>query len=156
MTYFTYGTPSKLNCKMNNDPSIDEPTLDFKQPPRHSRRRMVMGIGLIVVVLGSGWIANKYRLERNRQAKIVLDREQRILRQANAGKIDEVDLTHNVHPLDEVLLLARKSLRHINEDIKDYTAILQRQERIGDVLLPPSKLAVKIRNVRQNQPLSIQ
>ncbi len=140
---------------MNTDPQIDESTLEFIQPRRHSRRRMVMWISLIGVGLGMGWIANELRLEQNRQEEITSDREQRRQRLNQSGKMDEVDLTANVHPLDRVLLLARKSLHHINEDIKDYTAILQRQERIGDVLLPPSKLAVKVRNVRPQQPLSI-
>ena len=135
---------------MKTDPPIDDPMLDFSESPRHSRRRMVMwiliiGVVLGIVGLGTGWIVNEIRIEQNRQEEITSDREQREQRLKQSGNVDEVDLTANVHPLDQVLLLARQSLRHINEDIKDYTATLHRQERIGDVLLPPSKLAVKIR-----------
>ncbi len=52
----------------------------------------------------------------------------------------------NAHPLDPALQIARDSLRHIRENIVDYTAIMIKKERIGNTLGDYEYMAAKVRN----------
>ncbi len=55
------------------------------------------------------------------------------------------------HPLDPALDLARKVMANIQKNVKDYTCIIIKQERIGGQLLGPDFIETKIRR----QPLSV-
>ena len=55
------------------------------------------------------------------------------------------------HPLAPALRIAQASLAHINKDIKDYSCVLVKQERIDDELIPKEHIFLKIRH----EPLSI-
>lgn len=50
------------------------------------------------------------------------------------------------HPLDPALQMARDSLKHIRENIADYTAIMIKKERIGNTLGEYEYMATKVRN----------
>ncbi len=50
------------------------------------------------------------------------------------------------HPLDPALQIARDSLKHIRENIVDYTAIMAKRERIGNDLGEYEYMATKVRN----------
>lgn len=50
------------------------------------------------------------------------------------------------HPLDPALKIADSSLHHIQADIKDYTCIMTKQERLGDKLGEVQKIFCKVRN----------
>ncbi|MCC6508793.1 MAG: DUF1571 domain-containing protein [Pirellulaceae bacterium] len=50
------------------------------------------------------------------------------------------------HPLDPALQIARDSLKHIRENIVDYTAIMIKRERIGNTLGEYEYMAAKVRN----------
>ncbi len=59
-----------------------------------------------------------------------------------AGRVDP----NAAHPLDPALQIARDSLKHIRENIVDYTAIMIKKERIGNTLGEYEYMAAKVRN----------
>ena len=120
-----------------------------------SRAKKISLLVLVVVVISGGWFANNIRIERNRQAQREADERKRDQHTKNVKPISDAELTKNEHPMDSVLLLARDSLKHINETITDYTATLTRQERIGEVLTEKNTIHAKIRNEFENQPMSV-
>lgn len=74
-------------------------------------------------------------------------------------KAELADPAANAHPLDRAVEMARSGLQNMQNNIADYTAILVRRERVGDVLGEPNYIKIKIRNARvideQNVPFSI-
>jgi len=120
-----------------------------------SRAKKISLLVLVVVVISGGWFANNLRMERNRQVQREADDRKRDQHIKNVKPISDTELTKNEHPMDSVLLIARDSLKHINETITDYTATLTRQERIGEVLTEKNTIHAKIRNEFENQPLSV-
>lgn len=50
------------------------------------------------------------------------------------------------HPLDPALQVARLGLQRIKDEVRDYTALLIKQERIDGVLLPEEAMRVKVRH----------
>ncbi|MCO8122797.1 DUF1571 domain-containing protein [Stieleria sp. TO1_6] len=63
-------------------------------------------------------------------------------------------------PLDDALQRARRSLAHCKESVTDYTALLIKRERVGDVLGPHEYMTAKIRCRKLDgdqviQPLSV-
>lgn len=123
--------------------------------PKMSRAKKISLLVLVVVAISGGWFANNLRIERNRQEQRIADERKRDQHIKNVKPISDAELTKNEHPMDSVLLLARESLKHINETITDYTATLTRQERIGDVLTEKNTIQAKIRNELENQPMSV-
>ena len=123
--------------------------------PKMSRTKKISLLVLVVVVVSGGWFANNLHIERNRQAQLIENKRKLDQQIQNVKQISDVELTKNEHPMDPVLLLARKSLNHISETITDYTATLTRQERIGDILTEKNTSRAKIRNELKNQPLSV-
>lgn len=101
---------------------------------------------LIIAITASGWL---YIRESTRQA----DRRQ-ILDQPQEN-IEEADQTDDTHPLDPVLKIAYQSIKQMEENLVDYTAVLSRRERVGEQEMPPSSMEVKIRNPRNDQAFSI-
>ena len=100
----------------------------------------------IIAITASGWL---YIRESTRQAdrRQVLDQPQE--------DIEEADQTDDTHPLDPVLKIAYQSIRQMEENLVDYTAVLSRRERIGEQEMTPSSMEVKIRNPRNDQAFSI-
>jgi hypothetical protein len=74
---------------------------------------------------------------------------------------NDASLLSNVpHPLDPAIQLAHQSLSSIRADLKDYTAVLVKRERIGEELGEHEFMFLKVRNrkVQNNQiavPLSV-
>ena len=50
------------------------------------------------------------------------------------------------HPLDDALEIARRGLRDIRANVRDYTAIMVKRERIGGELQKPEYMQVKVRS----------
>jgi hypothetical protein len=60
------------------------------------------------------------------------------------------------HPLDPAIQLAHQSLAFVRNEIRDYTAVLVKRERIGDELGEHEFMFVKIRNRKfQNNQLTV-
>ena len=57
-------------------------------------------------------------------------------------------LQNGEHPLDAALEIARDGLRHIDANVRDYTATLIKRERVSGELLEYQSLDVKIRHRR--------
>lgn len=55
------------------------------------------------------------------------------------------------HPLEPALQIARKTLEHIERDIKDYTCMMAKRERVGGKLLEQEIMFLKVRH----QPFSV-
>ncbi len=71
----------------------------------------------------------------------------------NAANSNDVIAANNQdnlkqHPLIPAMQIAAKGLRHIRENVKDYTATLVKRERINGELLPHEYAFVKVRNRR--------
>ena len=62
-----------------------------------------------------------------------------------------VEAAAGQHPLDACLAVADKVLAHLKKDVKDYTCVIVKQERIDGQLNPPEYMACKIRQ----QPLGV-
>jgi hypothetical protein len=71
-----------------------------------------------------------------------------ILKGGITDLLNEHPLEAAVHPLDPLLLVARKGLELLRESLRDYTATLERQERVGDQLMPTETITLKIRQAR--------
>lgn len=52
------------------------------------------------------------------------------------------------HPLDRAIQIAEDGLRHMQENIHDYTAVLVKRERVQNRLGEPAYMRIKIRNPR--------
>jgi hypothetical protein len=67
-------------------------------------------------------------------------------------RVSKADVDQNAslrrHPLDPALDLARDGLRNIRENIRDYTCVMVKRERIGDTLYDHEYMFAKIRNER--------
>ena len=50
------------------------------------------------------------------------------------------------HPMDPAIEVARLGLNYSRDHIKDYTAVLHKQERIGSKLMPKEVIEIKIRH----------
>ena len=64
------------------------------------------------------------------------------------------------HPLDPALQIARDSLKHVRDNVVDYTAIMIKKERIGNTLGEYEYMAAKVRNRKVHegqikQPFSV-
>ncbi len=67
-----------------------------------------------------------------------------VYREANA-KVEH-PATAKDHPFDRALARAYDGLRNIRQNIRDYSATMIKQERIGDTLRDPEYMFAKIRN----------
>ena len=77
----------------------------------------------------------------------------RVIPEATAAAAPPIDLTQrpNEHPLMPALRFAQESLVKIDQDIKDYQAILYKQERIDGELQETEVAFIKVRH----QPFSV-
>lgn len=53
------------------------------------------------------------------------------------------------NPLDPLLLVAEKGLEELRETLVDYTATIERQERVGGKLMPTETINLKIRQAQE-------
>ena len=131
----------------NKSRSDDLPTTEpAKARAFHFSIKKTLLFILIIAITASGWL---YIRESTRQA----DRRQ-ILDQPQEN-IEEADQTDDTHPLDPVLKIAYQSIKQMEENLVDYTAVLSRRERVGEQEMPPSSMEVKIRNPRNDQAFSL-
>jgi len=79
----------------------------------------------------------------------------------NAGKSKKIAPipVKKGHSLDPAIEFAHQRLRYLNENIRDYTGVIIKQERIGGKLLPAEYMRFKVRNRREENgvktPLSV-
>jgi hypothetical protein len=55
-------------------------------------------------------------------------------------------LDQGEHPLDPVLAVARRGLQRIQTDIRDYTALMVKQERVNGTLMNEETIRIKVRH----------
>jgi len=59
--------------------------------------------------------------------------------------LNEHPIESAAHPLDPLLLIAQRGLEQLRGSLRDYTATLERQERVNEQLLPAETITLKIR-----------
>lgn len=59
--------------------------------------------------------------------------------------LNEYPIETAKHPLDPLLLIAQRGLDNLRASLRDYSATLERQERVDDQLLPVETISLKIR-----------
>lgn len=62
--------------------------------------------------------------------------------------LNEHPIDSAAHSLDPLLLIAQRGLEELRGTLRDYTATLERQERVDDQLLPAETITLKIRQAR--------
>lgn len=68
-----------------------------------------------------------------------------------AGSTAIAPATTQPHPLDPALQFAEEKLLQLRENIKDYQAIMIKQERVNGELLPAEYMSIKVRNRRDTE-----
>jgi hypothetical protein len=58
---------------------------------------------------------------------------------------------HESHPIDAAMAMAQEGLRHIREDVRDYTATVIKRERIAGKVGDPVYMQIKIRHEQKEQ-----
>ena len=128
--------------------SITNQTEEGVDPPRRrftSKQIIICLVALVIVF--AGW---RLVTERNRQQQLLSELETPV-----NEDIEQANQTDHTHPLDPILEIAYQSIKKIEAEVVDYTAELARKERIGEQLMPPSRMQLKIRNPRKDQAFSI-
>jgi hypothetical protein len=137
---------------------------DSLDPP--TRRRMTSGSCLFkVLLLLVFFVAGIFLVQRWLVPEVDADKTRPVVISDNSstGK-DELNLPEGAvsatvnqamfdqaeHPFDPLLELAELSLQEIDKNIKDYTATMVSQVRIGDELKDEKYLALKIRHARDD------
>ena len=116
-----------------------------KKSTRFPVKKFVLCLLGLAVVTGM-WF---YLRESARQ------QERRNLLEQPREDIESANQTDDSHPLDPILKIAYQSIKKIEDEVADYTAVLSRRERIGEQEMPPSTMEVKIRNPQEEQAFSI-
>ena len=112
--------------------------------------RIVLFVLLGLLLYGGWWLKN----ESARQQALIDAQKAR-----EGGDFSDVELTGD-HPLDQILPIVDGLIEDATAQIVDYTATLERTELIGDKLVGPQTMAVKVRhnsgkNTQNSSPFSV-
>jgi len=84
----------------------------------------------------------------SREAAAAGDSAAPVIRGGITDLLNEHPIDQAAHPLDPLLLVAERGLELLRGSLRDYTAVLERQERVGQQLMPAETIAIKIRQAR--------
>ena len=120
------------------------------RPKRRRIVRIVFFVLLGLLLYGGWWLKN----ESARQQALIDAQKAR-----EGGDFSDVELTGD-HPLDQILPIVDGLIEDATAQIVDYTATLERTELIGDKLVGPQTMAVKVRhdsgkNTQNSSPFSV-
>ena len=120
------------------------------RPKRRRIVRIVLFVLLGLLLYGGWWLKN----ESARQQALIDAQKAR-----EGGDFSDVELTGD-HPLDQILPIVDGLIEDATAQIVDYTATLERTELIGDKLVGPQTMAVKVRhdsgkNTQNSSPFSV-
>ena len=120
------------------------------RPKRRRIVRIVLFVLLGLLLYGGWWL--KY--ESARQQALIDAQKAR-----EGGDFSDVEWTGD-HPLDQILPIVDGLIEDATAQIVDYTATLERTELIGDKLVGPQTMAVKVRhdsgkNTQNSSPFSV-
>ena len=120
------------------------------RPKRRGIVRIAFFVLLGLLLYGGWWLKN----ESARQQALIDSQRAR-----EGGDFSNVELTGD-HPLDEILPTVDRLIEDVTAEIVDYTATLERTELIGDKLVGPQTMAVKVRhesgnNAPNSSPFSV-
>ena len=120
------------------------------RPKRRRIVRIVLFVLLGLLLYGGWWLKN----ESARQQALIDAQKAR-----EGGDFSDVELTGD-HPLDQILPIVDGLIEDATAQIVDYTATRERTELIGDKLVGPQTMAVKVRhdsgkNTQNSSPFSV-
>jgi hypothetical protein len=120
------------------------------RPKRRRIVRIVLFVLLGLLLYGGWWLKN----ESARQQALIDAQKAR-----EGGDFSDVELTGD-HPLDQILPIVDGLIEDATAQIVDYTATLERTELIGDKLVGPQTMVVKVRhdsgkNTQNSSPFSV-
>lgn len=134
---------------MDHEETTNAEEIDV-QPKRRRIVRVVFFILLGLLLYGGWWLKN----ESARQQALIDAQRAR-----EGGDFSDVELTGD-HPLDEILPIVDRLIKDASAEIADYTATLERTELIGDKLVGPQTMTLKVRhesgkNTPNSSPFSV-
>ncbi len=134
-------------------PKVTSKTNDDSPPPKR-RRGLLTLVGLILIgavsVLTYRSINQRNADETQVRAQVLSDSEESERLNSMTRYFDDHPLEEAKHPLDPVVEVARLALKQFREHVTDYTATLDKQERIGSKLYPNEKIFCKVRQQSKN------
>lgn len=68
-----------------------------------------------------------------------------VIRGGITDLLNEHPIDQAAHPLDPLLMVAERGLERLRDSLRDYTAVMERQERVGQQLMPAETIEIKIR-----------
>lgn len=141
---------------MNDQP--EAPPVEAKAPVSN-RRRWLVPLALIVIA-GGGYAywqmrgdaaqtsSNNVQLKTTTTGSAV--EPERIVRGSVTDLLNDHPIEEAENPLDPLLMVAERGLEKLRNNLKDYTATIERQERVNGQLMPTETIALKIRQSQKD------
>ena len=76
-------------------------------------------------------------------------------RNSVTDKLFDGSFNNPEHPLDPVLAVAREGLHRIQTEVRDYTALMVKQERVNGTLLDEEMMRVKVRHAQPDATTAV-
>ena len=148
-------TDNAENTVADNTPT---PGVSTKAQRPSSRGRWLL-LGAVIAVAGGGtylaWGGGDAVETTNNEIRFETSPTSNTLKPIVKGGITDLLNDHPIaaaeNPLDPLLLVAEAGLERLRQDLKDYTATIERQERVDGKLMPTETIALKIRQAQHNE-----
>lgn len=142
---------------MTQPPTENQDFQPATQPaePFSPRRYRMIGVALVavVIVIGGGFYLNRAPADAPEASNIEIKSSpetaapttEAIVKGGITDLLNEHPIEQAENPLDPLLLVAEAGLEKLRDTLKDYTATIERQERVGGKLMPTETISLKIR-----------
>ena len=120
-----------------------------------SRFRFMRGLALLCFVL-SGFSSAELSAQASRKGlrepvfRVAAQPELKVENAADPVRPKKAAKKKQEHALDEALGIARETLDYINQNVRDYTCLMVKRERINGKLLDHEFMTCKVRHARQD------
>ena len=172
-------TTNKTTSNMDPQSSAETSSTDLAKAPQkgvpvaptqRASRKWMLGLCLAGIIPISCWLIfmRNYRPDFNPDLiapNIAQDGNNPADDSANVAKLDlrgsvsDLLLKHPIekaeHPLDPALMVAEAGLKHIRENVRDYTAVVSKRERVNGRLLGEEFFECKIRHAAKQEDQKI-
>lgn len=124
------------------------------------RRYRMIGVALVavIIVVGGGFYLNRApadapeasNIEIKTTTEATAETTSAIVKGGITDLLNDHPIEQAENPLDPLLMVAEAGLEKLRTDLKDYTATIERQERVGGKLMPTETIALKIRQSQKD------